>query len=296
LADFAYKLSQETGMSTKLLLSGIGLRTPHMDEFLTKKPGMAWIEVHSENYFGDGGKPLRQLESIRRDYPVSLHGVSLSLGSTDELNWQHLTQLRDLSRQIDACLVSDHLSWSSYDGQYFHDLLPLPYTEESMPHIVSRIHQVQEFLGRQILIENISSYMKFAESTIPEWEFLKAVAELTGCGILLDVNNIYVTSTNLGFNPNIYIDAIPGKLVQEIHLAGFSSRTREGEEVLIDSHNGRIMPAVWDLFRLANQRYGLKPTIVEWDNDLPTLDKLCLEAYRAETIIKEFYDAAKRAG
>ena len=210
-------------MTTPLLLTGIGLRAPHISEFLTKKPGVAWVEVHSENYFGDGGKPLQQLESVRRDYPVSLHGVSLSLGSSDELNWQHLTKLRNLVRQIDASLISDHMSWSSYDGQYFHDLLPLPYTEESLLHLVFRIQQVQEFLGRQILIENISGYLRFTHSTIPEWEFLAAVAEQSGCGILLDVNNVYVSATNLGFNPLTYLRAIPGKLVQEIHLAGFTT-------------------------------------------------------------------------
>ncbi len=201
-------------MATPLLLSGIGLRSPHINEFITKKPGVAWVEVHSENYFGDGGLPLHQLETVRRDYPVSLHGVSLSLGSTDELNWQHLTRLRNLAKHIDACLVSDHLSWSSYDGQYFHDLLPLPYTEEALLHMVYRIQQVQEFLGRQILIENISSYVRFAESTIPEWEFMAAVAEQSGCGILLDVNNIYVSATNLDFNPETYVKAIPAKHVQ----------------------------------------------------------------------------------
>ena len=283
-------------MSTKLLVSGIGLRTPHISEFIAKKPGVAWVEVHSENYFGDGGKPLYQLECVRRDYPVSLHGVSLSLGSTDELNWQHLTRLKNLSKQIDACLVSDHLSWSSYDGQYFHDLLPLPYTEEALLNLVVRIQQVQEFLGRQILIENISSYFKFVESSIPEWEFLTAVAEQSGCGILLDLNNIYVSATNLGFNTTTYLNAIPPKLVQEIHLAGFSSMIIDEEEVLVDSHSARIVPAVWDLFRLSNQRFGLKPTIVEWDTNLPVLDKLCLEAWRAESIIKEHYDAAKRTG
>lgn len=283
-------------MTTPLLVTGVGLRAPHISEFLTKKPGIAWVEVHSENYFGDGGKPLQQLESVRRDYPVSLHSVSMSLGSSDELNWQHLTKLRNLSQQVDACLVSDHLSWSSYGGQYFHDLLPLPYTEESLLHMVYRIQQVQEFLGRQILIENISSYVTYAHSTIPEWEFLTAIAEQSGCGILLDVNNVYVNATNQGFNPHTYLKAIPAKLVQEIHLAGFTTSIIDGKEVLIDTHSTRIMPAVWDLFRLANQLYGIKPTIIEWDTDLPTLEKLTLEAWRAEAIIKEYYESAKRTG
>lgn len=283
-------------MSSPLRVSGIGLRTPHITEFLEKKPGVAWVEVHSENFFAEGGRPLYQLEKVRADYPVSLHGVSLSLGSTDDLNWRHLIRLKQLSNQIDACLVSDHLSWSSFDGQYFHDLLPLPYTEEALAHMVQRIKQAQDFLGRQILIENISSYVKFVQSSIPEWEFIKAVAEQSGCGILLDLNNIHVSATNLDFNPITYIESIPKELIQQIHLAGFSVTTIGEQEVLIDSHSQRILPAVWDLFRHSIRIHGVKPVIVEWDNDLPTLDKLCLEAYRAENIIKENYVPAKRTG
>lgn len=283
-------------MTSQLLLSGIGLRTPHISEFLEKKPGVAWVEVHTENYFGEGGRPIHMLEKVRQDYPVSLHGVSLSLGSTDELNWHHLTQVKELSKRVDASLVSDHLSWSSYNGQYFHDLLPLPYTEESLEHVAGRIRQVQDFLGRQILIENISSYVNFNHSTIPEWDFIRAVAEQSDCGILLDINNIYVSATNLGFNPLTYIEAIPGKLVHELHLAGFTTMILDEKEVLIDSHSARIVPAVWDLFRQTIRQLGTKPVIVEWDNELPGLDKICLEAYRAENIIRENYVTAKRTG
>lgn len=283
-------------MNSQLRLTGIGLRSPHINEFLEKKPGVAWVEVHSENYFGEGGRPLKQLEQVRKDYPISLHGVSLSLGSCDELNWQHLTQLKALSQRIDACLISDHMSWSSYNGQFLHDLLPLPYTTEAMNQIVDHIRQVQDFLGRQILIENISSYLKYQHSAIPEWEFLRAVAEQSGCGILLDINNIYVSATNLGFNPYIYLANIPGNLVQEIHLAGFTTTIIDGREVLIDSHSQRIVPAVWDLFRQSVLQYGAKPTMIEWDKDLPTLEKLCLEAYRAENIIRENYASSKRTG
>jgi uncharacterized protein (UPF0276 family) len=283
-------------VTSQLRLTGIGLRTPHINEFLEKKPKVAWVEVHSENYFSEGGRQLHLLEQVRRDYPISLHGVSLSLGSSDDLNWQHLTQLKNLSQRIDACLVSDHLSWSSFNGQYLHDLLPLPYTEESLAHIVERIGQVQDFLGRQILIENISSYVKFTHSTITEWEFLREVAEQSSCDILLDLNNIYVSSTNLGFNPYTYLSAIPARAIKEIHLAGFSTVIINEEEVLIDSHNQRIVPAVWDLLRESVQRFGTKPVIIEWDSGLPTLDKLCLEAVRAENIIRENYVAAKRTG
>lgn len=283
-------------MKSTLKLTGIGLRKPHYREFLEKKPGVAWVEVHSENYFGEGGKALNTLELVRRDYPVSLHGVSLSLGSADELNWQHLKKLRDLITRIDPCLVSDHLSWSSIDGQYLHDLLPLPYTEEALDHLVTRLQQVQEYLGRQILIENISSYIQFDSSTIPENEFLVEVARRSQCGILLDINNIYVSATNLGFNPKMYLSSIPKDYVHEIHLAGFSTRTINEKEVLIDSHNHPVVPAVWNLYREAIAILGTKPTMIEWDADLPALETLYLEAYRAEQIMREVYATTKLTG
>ena len=283
-------------MQSKLQLTGIGLRTPHMSEFLDTKPGVAWVEVHSENYFGEGGRPTHHLEQVRKDYPVSLHGVSMSLGSADDLNWQHLNQLRDLHHRIDACLISEHLSWSSLNGQYFHDLLPLPYTEEALEHVSAKIQQVQEFLNKQILIENISAYLSYLHSTIPEWEFIAELSKRSGCGILLDVNNIYVSSVNLGFNPFDFINAIPADAIQEIHLAGFSASIVDGKEVLVDTHNNPVVPAVWDIFRYTIERVGPKPTIIEWDTDLPTLDKLCMEAYRSEEIIREAYVATKRTG
>ena len=282
--------------SPSLLLTGIGLRPPHYADVLTKRPGVAWLEVHSENYLGDGGKPLQTLELVRELYPVSMHGVGLSLGSADDLNWQHLKSIKELMTRVQPCLVSDHLSWSSIDGQYLHDLLPLPYTEESLQHVVNRIQQVQDFLQRQILIENISAYIQYPQSTIPEWDFLRNVAEQSGCGILLDVNNIYVSATNLGFNPNHYIKAIPGKLVQEMHLAGFTSVSINGRDILIDSHNQFVVPAVWDLYRETVKHIGRKPTIIEWDTDLPSLETLCLEAHRAEKILRETYVTSQHTG
>ena len=283
-------------MKSSLRLSGIGLRPAHYAEFLEKRPSVAWIEVHSENYFGEGGKPLSILEQIRPDYPISLHGVSLSIGSTDELNWSHLNKLRDLIERINPCLISDHLCWSSINGQYLHDLLPLPFTNDVIQHVVSRIQQVQETLGRQILIENISSYVRFHHSDMPEHDFLSAVAKQSGCGILLDINNIYVTAINHHQNPEEYIYSIPADLIQEIHLAGFSTSMIHGKEVLIDSHNQPVIPAVWELYRKAIQHTGLKPTISEWDSDLPSLETLYLEAYHAETIMRETYAVAKRTG
>lgn len=279
-----------------LRLTGVGLRTPHYAEFLEKKPGLAFVEVHSENYFAEGGKPLAILEQIRKDYPISLHGVSLSLGSADDLNWQHLKKLRDLTERIHPCLVSDHLSWSSINGQYLHDLLPLPFTEDVIEHVVARIQQVQEYLDRQILIENISSYVRFPHSTLSEAEFLSAIAKQSGCGILLDINNIYVTATNLDENPLSFLYAISKEFIQEIHLAGFTTSLIDGKEILIDSHNRPIVPAVWDLYRLAIQYLGVKPTLIEWDSDLPAIETLYLEAYRAETIMRETYAAAKLTG
>jgi uncharacterized protein (UPF0276 family) len=283
-------------LKSSLQLTGIGLRTSHYAEFLEKRPSVAWVEVHSENYFGEGGKPLSILEQIRRDYPVSLHGVSLSIGSADDLNWGHLKKLRDLTDRIQPCLVSDHLSWSSINGQYLHDLLPLPYTDEGVQHIVSRIQQIQDYLGRQILIENISSYISFPHSTLTEQQFLSDIARQSGCGILLDINNIYVTASNLGFDPEQYLNAIPGHLVQEMHLAGFTTSEINGKNVLIDSHNQPITNAVWNLYRKAVERLGLKPTIIEWDSDIPPLEALHLEAYRAEIIMRETYAATKRTG
>ena len=280
-------------MQSSLLLTGIGLRAPHFAEFLEKRPKVAWVEVHSENYFGEGGKSLHLLETVRRDYPVSIHGVSLSLGSADDLNWPYLKKLKDLITRIDPCLVSDHVAWCSIDGQYLHDLLPLPYTNETLEHIVERIQQVQDFLQRQILIENISSYVRFEHSTMTEWEFLQAAATRSGCGIALDVNNIYVNATNFGFNPDMFASALTSSLVQEIHVGGFTETMINEREVLIDTHSRPVVPAVWDLYQRVIQQLGRKPTIVEWDTDLPSLETLCLEAYRAEKILREAYVATK---
>lgn len=280
-------------MESSLLLTGIGLRTPHYNDFLENCPGVAWLEVHSENYFGEGGKSLVILEQIRNDYPISLHGVSLSLGSTDDLNWQHLKKLRDLITRINPCLISEHLSWSSIGGHYLHDLLPLPFTEETLTHLISRIQQVQEYLRHQILIENISSYIQFETSTIPEYDFLKEVALKSGCGILLDINNIYVNSVNLGFDPHTYIAAIPTDLVQEIHLAGYSKTMIDEKEILIDTHSETVTNEVWDLYRFAIQTLGCKPTIIEWDANIPTFDTLYFEAHRAEKIMRETYVPSK---
>ncbi|EKD70932.1 MAG: hypothetical protein ACD_46C00327G0011 [uncultured bacterium] len=279
-----------------LKLTGIGLRTQHHQDVLEKRPTLAWLEIHTENYFAEGGKALYYLDQICQHYPISLHGVGLSLGSADELNWQHLKKIRDLKKRINACLVSDHLSWSSINGQYFHDLLPLPFTEESLTHVVTRIQQVQDYLQSQLLIENIANYVTFSDSVIPEGEFLREVAIQSGCGILLDISNIYVNATNHGFNPKQFLSLIPANCVHEFHLAGFNTMKIQEKEILIDSHDQAIVPAVWDLFREAVKLLGTKPTIIEWDTNLPQIETLCLEAFRAEQIMRDVHVATKLAG
>ena len=267
--------------------AGIGLRADHYDAVLETQPPVGWLEVHSENYFGAGGKPLKVLEQVRADYPLSLHGVGLSVGSTDPLDQRHLTALKNLIRRFEPALVSEHLSWGSVDGRHFNDLLPLPYTEEALDHFSERVIAVQDFLGRQILIENPSSYLHYVESVIPEWEFLVEVARRSGCGVLLDVNNIYVSARNHGFDASAYLRAIPLALVQEIHLAGFVVNRFDDGEILIDTHSQPVCPAVWALYRQAVQRFGPVPTLIEWDTDLPTLATLVAEAQQADAIVLE---------
>jgi hypothetical protein len=267
--------------------AGIGLRAQHYDAVLETRPPVGWLEVHSENYFRAGGKPLHYLERIRAHYPLSLHGVGLSIGSTDPLDRRHLAKLKELIRRFEPALVSEHLSWSSVGGRYLNDLLPLPYTEEALDHLVARVAQVQDALGRQILLENPSSYLQYVESAIPEWEFLVALAERAGCGVLLDVNNIYVSARNHGFDAGAYLRAIPRHVVCEIHLAGFTVNRFDDGEMLIDTHNRPVWPAVWALYREAVQRFGRIPTLIEWDTDVPELAVLVAEAQRADAILEE---------
>ncbi|MGH8580578.1 MAG: MNIO family bufferin maturase [Gammaproteobacteria bacterium] len=269
--------------------AGIGLRHPHYEAVLESLPKLGWFEVHSENYFGAGGPALHYLEQVRNRYPLSLHGVGLSLGSTDEINVRHLEKLKRLVARFEPGLVSEHLCWSSVGGRYLNDLLPLPYTEEALVHVVGRIGWVQDYLGREILIENLSSYLEYAESTMPEWEFLVEVSSRSGCGILLDVNNIYVSAKNHGFDAYAYIARIPGELVQEIHLAGCVSHGNGSAEILIDAHSTPLAEEVWRLYGWTVDRIGRKPTLIEWDSELPQLDVLLNEAYRAERILEANY-------
>jgi hypothetical protein len=267
--------------------AGIGLRAPHYRAIIESRPPVGWLEAHSENYFGDGGPPLDYLERIRAHYPLSLHGVGLSLGSTDPLDRAHLGRLKRLIERFQPGLVSEHLSWSSVGGVHSNDLLPLPYTEEALTHFVRRVDQTQSFLKRRILIENPSGYLRYRHSTIPEWEFLAEVARRSGCGILLDVNNVHVSASNLGFEALHYLHAIPAGLVGEIHLAGYAVKRYPEGRVLIDDHGSRVRRAVWELFRAALRRCGPVPALVEWDSALPELSVLVAEAQQAQRIMDQ---------
>lgn len=261
--------------------AGIGLRAPHYAELMGTRPPVGLLEVHSENFFADGGPALKTLEALRAHYPISTHGVGLSIGSVDALSTEHLARLKRLVDRIEPVIVSEHLCWVGVGGRYVNDLLPLPYTDEALDHVVTRIDQVQSALGRQILIENISSYLEFSDSTIPEWEFIAAVAARAGCGILLDINNIYVNACNHGFSADQYLQAIVPGSVGEIHLAGFENTG----SLLIDTHGTTVSEPVWALYEAAIARFGPVPTVMEWDTDIPALDVLLGEATRASSVL-----------
>ena len=272
--------------------AGIGLRGPHHSQFLTDAPSVAWLEAHSENFFAADGIALGALERIRADYPLSLHGVGLSLGSAGPLRQEHLAKLGRLVERLEPGLVSEHLCWGAVGEYHLNDLLPVPYTEEALDHMAERITQAQDFLGRQILIENVSSYMEFKDSTIPEWEFLAAVSARSGCGILLDVNNIYVSANNHGFQATDYIDAIPADMVGEIHLAGHSTQVYDDRAVLVDTHDAPVCDDVWALFEATLRRIGPRPTLIEWDSELPPLATLVAEAQKAQDMMDMAHELA----
>ncbi len=270
---------------------GIALKHQHYRDWQDTPPPVGWLEVHSENYFG-GGRPLAVLESLRADYPVSLHGVGLSLGSAGSLSHGHLQRLKTLQARIEPAMMSEHLSWSSAPGAFLADLLPLPYTEEALALFCAHVDETQDFLGRRILIENPSSYLAFAHSTIPEWEFLAAVVARTGCGLLLDVNNIYVSACNHGFDPLSYLDALPAAAVGEIHLAGHSIRQVGGRALRIDDHGSAVCDDVWALYAQTVARLGPRPTLIEWDSAVPPLQGLLSEAEKARLVLAEQKEAA----
>jgi len=263
--------------------TGIGWRTPHYRDLLERRPAIGFIEVHSENYFGLessslGGPVAQWLQRARALYPLSLHGVGLSLGSTDAPDAGHLGQLAELVEQYQPQWVSEHLSWAGSGGVFANDLLPLPYTEESLAVVCSNIQRVQDRLKRKILLENPSRYLSFRHSTIDETEFLTELTTSTGCGLLLDINNIYVSAQNMGFDPLHYLQNIPAPAVEEIHLAGFTLQ----DDILIDTHSRPVSPQVWSLYSQFLALHGDRPTLIEWDADIPVFDTLLDEAAIAD--------------
>jgi hypothetical protein len=269
--------------------TGIGLRATHVREVLATRPGIPWLEVHAENYMG-GGVPLRDLDAIRREYPLSIHGVGLSLGSAEGLDARHLERLRALVGRAEPRLVSEHLAWSVEGGAYLNHLLPLPYTDESLAVVAANVDRTQSALGRRILVENPSAYLRFRHSTIPEPEFLAELVRRTGCGILCDVNNVHVSAFNLGWDAGRYLAALPADAIGEIHLAGHSVNEvgdPDGRTVLIDDHGSRVTPDVWALYRRALARFGPVPTLIEWDTNIPPLRVLLDEAALAERVARE---------
>lgn len=265
--------------------AGIGLRFQHHQVVLDTRPDVAWMEVHTENYMG-GGTPLRYLDAIRRDTPISLHGVGLSLGSAEGIDPAHLERIRKVAERIEPGLMSEHIAWNVVGGVYLADLLPLPMTEEALEVVCRHVDQTQTYLKRRILVENPSTYIAFGSSIIPEWEFMAAVAARTGCGILCDVNNICVSAHNHGWDASGYIAALPPDAIGEIHLAGHSIKTlADGSTLRIDDHGSRVSDEVWALYRQALGRFGAVPTLIEWDNDVPPLEVLLQEAGRAGRLI-----------
>ncbi|HXX30864.1 MAG TPA: DUF692 domain-containing protein [Myxococcaceae bacterium] len=267
-------------LSLPSLGHGIGLRTQHFEAFLAGGVGVDWVEAISENFFAPGGRPRAVLEKVRGELPVVLHGVSLSIGGPDPLDREHLRRLRELAGWVEPAWVSDHLCWGTHRGRYLHDLLPLPFTEESLGHVVERVSAVQDVLGRQILLENVSSYLTFSASTLTEWDFLAEVARRADSGILLDVNNIYVSARNHGFDAHAYLEGIPVDRVAQFHLAGHSDHGTH----LLDTHDHPVADPVWELYREAVRRFGPVSTLIEWDDHIPPLERLIEESERARQV------------
>ena len=259
---------------------GLGLRTEHYQTILADKPAVDWFEVITENHLVPGGKPVFYLERIRADYPMAMHGVSLSIGSTDPLNWDYLRQVKALAARIEPAWISDHLCWTGVNGVNLHDLLPLPYTEATIQHVVNRISAVQDFLGRRILLENVSSYVSYAHSELSEWEFLSAIAERADCLILLDVNNVYVSAYNHRYDPEVYLRHLPADRIQQIHLAGHLDLGH----LIIDSHGDTVTEQVWSLYETALKHFGFIATMIERDDNIPPLTDLLAELDMARAI------------
>ena len=265
---------------------GVGFKPEHLEAIVDTRPELGFFEVHAENYMGGGGAPHRRLDAIRERYPLSLHGVGLSIGSPGPLDRAHLQRLAAVAKRFEPTLVSEHLAWSTHEGAFLNDLLPLPYTDETVARVSEHIDEVQNALGRTMLLENPSTYVVFAESTWAETDFLREIARRTGCGLLLDVSNVFVSAVNHGFNPNRYLADFPLAAVGEIHLAGCADDTDDaGLPLLIDAHNSPVRDTVWSLYSTTIRRLGATPTLIEWDNDVPAWPALLDEARRAERAI-----------
>jgi uncharacterized protein (UPF0276 family) len=262
---------------------GVGLRIPHYRHIFEHRPRVDWFEIISENFMVDGGMPIANLERVLSSYRLVQHGVSLSIGSTDPLDFDYLRRLKALLARVGSPWVSDHLCWTGAHGVNLHDLLPLPYTEEAVRHVAARARVVQDFLEVRLALENVSSYLTFTASRMSEWEFLSAIAEEADCGILLDVNNVYVSSYNHGFDPEAYIDGVPHHRIVQFHLAG---HTHQGAYIL-DTHSDHVVDAVWALYRRAVARAGDVSTLIEWDDDIPSFEVLAAEAEKARAIRQE---------
>ena len=275
------------GVKVNQVGTGVGLRSPHYSYILENKPNVSWFEAISENYMGletgNGGRPIHILEKIRQLYPIVLHGVSLSIGSSDDLDYNYLKRLNNLIERIEPLWVSDHLCWTGVNGENLHDLMPLPYTEDVLKHLTEKILKAQDFLKRPLVFENVSAYLSFSHSEMSEWDFLKEISERTNCGLLIDVNNIYVSSVNQNFDPVTFINSIPKESVKQIHLAGHS----KSGDCLIDTHDGPVTDKVWDLYAMAIKRYGKVPTLIEWDDKIPEFQVLEAEAHRAALLLQQ---------
>ena len=270
-------------INTDIQGCGIGLRLDHFDSIEEQKPNIPWFEVLSDNYLMEGTMQRRYLQDFRHNYPVTFHGVGLSIGSTDPLNKDYLKRLKKLKDEIQPTWISDHLCWTSAHGVVTHDLIPLPYTQSVVKHIVDRIQQVQEYLGEQLVIENVSSYLQFKSTEMTEWDFINEVTQQSDCKLLLDVNNIYVSAQNHQFKAEDYLFSMPAERVAEIHLAGYEDRGTH----LLDTHSRPVTAPVWDLFKKAIEHVGNVPVLIEWDNDIPSLERVIEEATTAQQIQQE---------
>ena len=274
--------------------AGVGLKAQHYSQIIADRPDIGFFEVHAENYMGDGGPPHRYLTAIRADYPVTLHGVGLSIGADRPLDRDHLARLKALIARYQPSLFSEHLAWSTHDTGFLNDLLPVPYTDETLTRVAAHVSQVQDTLGTRMLLENPTTYLTFAESTWDEADFIAEVARRTGCDLLLDVNNVHISATNVGYDPHDYLARFPLTEVREVHLAGFTPQLDEaGRPLLIDTHDRPVDADVWDLYAQVIRRTGPLPTLIEWDADVPSWADLHAEAQRAESLMAAVSHAAR---